>query len=145
MSARGGKPDLQDIVRAASRMQHRAAAAGAVRVDEIGDGAVEADVPKGVNDKTVLPRPVTLAVPVLYGATSAGAKMRADRRNALRARRYYSHEAPPVAVAGDSFDFHGFARQGARNVNGGAVVGGDSIAEVTEAVDNQALNHARPQ
>ena len=145
MGACGRKPDFQHIVCAASRVQYGAPAAGAVRVDKIGYREIEVDVLKGLNDKTALPRPIIIGVPVLYSAASADAKMRADRRNALWARRFYSYEAPPLGVAGDGFDFYGFARQCARNVNGAAAVRGDSIAEVPETVDDQALSHARPQ
>jgi hypothetical protein len=48
-------------------------------------------------------------------------------------------------MAGDLLDVHGFARQRAGNVNRAACARSDTVAEVAETLDEQALNHARPR
>ena len=118
---RGGCGRRQSRLRARSaplrRVEHGAAAAVAVRVDKVGDGEVEAGLTQRLDDKTALPGPVMVVLPVLHGAAAAYAEMRADRRDALRTRLFDLEEAPPVGVAGDRFDLDGFARQRTGNVN----------------------------
>src|SRR5579872_914757 len=86
--ARGGKADFEDFVRAAAGVQHHPSAAFAVRVEEVSDRGIEAGALQCLDNKTVLPRSIALAIPVLHGAASAYTEMRADRRDAFWARGF---------------------------------------------------------
>ena len=87
MRARGGKADFEHLMGAAARVKDDAAAAFAMGVDEIADRRVDAGLAQRRHDEIALPDAVRSARPVLQGAAAADAEMRADRRNALRARR----------------------------------------------------------
>ena len=93
MRARRRKSDFQHIVRAAAGVKHGAAAALAVRVDEIADRRVEAGLPKAVDHEARVSTRDTARLPVLQGAAAADAEMRTDRRDTLRARRLDVDEA----------------------------------------------------
>ena len=58
MRARGGKPDLEHVMGAAPGVEYGAAAAFAVRVDEIGDRRIEPGLPQRLDDEIALPRAI---------------------------------------------------------------------------------------
>src|ERR1700683_2329349 len=63
MGARGGKADFEDLVCATPRVQHGPAAAGAVRVDKIGDPGMETKAVHRLNDKVALPGSIAFGIP----------------------------------------------------------------------------------
>ena len=86
MRARRREADLEHVALAAARMEHRAAAAVAMGVDQIVDRRVEPGLRQRLDDEAALPVAIARGVPVLHRAAAADAEMRADRRDALGAR-----------------------------------------------------------
>src|SRR5581483_5423045 len=86
MRARCREADLQHITGAAPRMQHGAAPAVAVRVDDLVDNGLDPSLLQRFDDEAALPRAIGCAIPVLQRAAAADAEMRADRLHALSAR-----------------------------------------------------------
>ena len=85
--ARGAaKPTLSTSRLAAARVQHHAAAAFAVGVDQVVDRRVEPGLRQRLDHKAALPVAIARRRPVLERAAAAGAEMRTDRRDPLRAR-----------------------------------------------------------
>jgi hypothetical protein len=145
MGARGGKTDFEYLVCAAPRMQHGPAAASAMRVDKVADRRMETNPLQRLDNKAALPGSIAVGVPMLHGAATAYAEVRADRRNALRTRGYDLHKTQPACVSSDILNVDGFARQRAWNINRAARGNGDTVAQVAETIDQQPLNHARPR
>ena len=145
MRTRRRESDFENIVRAAAGVKHCAAAALAVRVDEIADRRVEACLPKGIDHEAAFPRPVRRTLPVLQRAPAADAEMRTDRRGTLHARVFDVQQLASVGMAGPRFGFDGFARQRAGNVDRPFGAVGDAVAAVAEPGDDEPLNHARPR
>ncbi len=96
----GREADAQDALLALPRMQRHAAAAGAVRVDQFADLAVDPGVVQRVDDKLALPVPIRIRLPVLDRAAAAGAEMRAERIDALRACVYHMRKRAAIRMSG---------------------------------------------
>ena len=126
-------------------MEHRAAAAVAVGVDEFGNWRIQSRLPQCLDDETALPGAILGIRQMLHGAAAAYPKMRADRRHPLRAWSVDSDQTPPVGMAGNLFDLDGFAGQRAGHVDRTISAVGDAIAAMTEPGDQEPLNHARPR
>ena len=88
-------------MRAAPRMEDGAPPALAVRVDQVADRRVEARLPQRRDDQAALPFAIAREIPVLRLAAAAHAEMRADRRDALRARGLDAQQMAAVRMAGD--------------------------------------------
>ena len=82
---------------------------------------------------------------MLHGAAAADAEMRADRRDALGARRVDAKQLPPVGMAGNALDLDRLAGQRAEHVNRLRAALDDTVAAMAEPIDHEALNHARPR
>ena len=82
---------------------------------------------------------------MLHGAAAADAEMRADRRDALGARRVDAKQLPPVGMAGNVLDLDRLAGQRAEHVNRLRAALDDTVAAMAEPIDHEALNHARPR
>ena len=117
VGTRRRKADLEHIVRAAPGMKYGAAAAVAMGIDQLGDRRVEPGLAQRLDDEIALPGAIAGGVPVLHGAAAAHAEMRANRRDALRARRVDVQKPPPVGMAGDVLDLDRFAGQRAGNID----------------------------
>jgi hypothetical protein len=145
MRTRGGKADLEHLMRAPPGVEYRPAAALAVRVDEFGDRRVEARLPQRFDDEIALPGAVARKVPVLYGATAAYAEMRADGRDALGAWRVDVQETAAIWMPGDRVDFDRFTGQGAGHIDWAVGAAGDAGTAMPELLDDEALSHVRPR
>ena len=97
--------------RAAPGMEHGAAAAFAVGIDEVVDRRIDAGLRQRVDHERALPVAVTRRRPMLHGAAAAGAEMRTDRRDALGARVLDPHQMAAVGMAGPGVDLDGLAGQ----------------------------------
>ena len=117
MRARRREADFEDVWGAAPGMKHRAAAAVAVRVNEIGHRRFNAGLAQRLDDETVLPRAVRRVRPMLQRAAAANPEMRADRRDTLGAGFFDVEELPAVRMTGPIRDLDAFARQCARDVD----------------------------
>src|SRR5690349_7318436 len=100
MRAVGGKSDFEDAVRAAPRVKHRAPPSLAVRVDQLADRRSEPRLLQRLDHEVAFPVAVAREIPVLRLAAAAHGKMRAHRRDTLRAFILDAQEMAPVRVAG---------------------------------------------
>ena len=126
-------------------MEHRAAAAFAVCVDELGDRKIQSRVTQCLDHEIALPGPVTGKFQVLHGAAAAYAEMRADRCDALCARSFDAKEPAPVRMARDRFHLDRFAGQRSGDVDHADGAIGDAVAAMAEPGDRKLLNHAPPR
>ncbi|HSN33086.1 MAG TPA: hypothetical protein VLU41_10420 [Ideonella sp.] len=129
-------------MRAAPRVQRRAAAALAVRIDERRDGADEAVMLEHLDDQRALPQPVFGQRPVLQRAAAAGAEMLARRRHALGARTIDVQKLASVGMAGDGLDRHRFAGQRVGHVDRSRWRLGDAVAAMPEGRDGELFGHS---
>ena len=137
----GRKADLEHVMHAAPRMEHRAPPTLPVRIDQVADRGVDARLPQRCADQGVLPFPIALEIPVLGLAAAAHAEMRADRRDASRARRLDAQQVTPVRMARKGLDLHHLARQRVGHESRPSGRLGDAVAAMTEARDGQAFGH----
>ncbi len=112
------KPTVEHRAGAAG-MEHHAAAAVSVRIDQIADRRVDAGLAQCRDNKIAFPGAIRRALPMLQGAAAADAEMRADRRDAFGARRVDGEKRAPVRMAGYGVDLGGFARQACRERRSG--------------------------
>ena len=146
MRAHRRKADREHVMRAAPRVENRAPAAVAVSVDEIGDRRVDAGLTQCGRDQIALPGAVRSGLPVLQGAAAANAEMRADRRDALRARCFDGEELSPVGMAGQVLDFDASRPAACRHVDRAVGAVGDAVAAMADACRSASvLNHVRPR
>ena len=139
--ARRRKPDFEHVMSAAPGVKHDAAAAVAVGVDEVGDRCGDAGLLQRGDDQIALPFAVGRTLPMLQGAAAANAEMRADRRDALRARRLHIEKLPAVGMAGPVLDLDRLAGQRAGDIDRAVGTVGDAVAAMAEPIDQEALNH----
>ena len=107
--ARRGETDFEHVMGEAAGVKDGAAAAFAMRVDEIADRRVDAGLPQRLDDKPALPGAIGGTRPVLQRAATADTEMRADRRGALGARLFNIEQLAAVGMAGPVFHFDNFA------------------------------------
>ena len=139
------KSDFEHVVCATPRMEHCAAPAFAMCVDELADRRFKPGLPQRRDDQIALPRAIMRDVPMLHGAAAAYAEMRANRFDPLGAGNLDLEQMPPVGMTGDRFDFDRFARQSAGHIDCAGRIVGDAVAAVTEPRDGEPLNHALPR
>ena len=125
-------------------MKHGAAAAFAVRVDEIADRRIKAGLAQRLDHDPSLPRAIGRALPMLQRAAAADAEMRTDRCDALRVRFFNCEEMPPVGLPGHRLNFDGFAGKRARNIDRSISTRGHAIAAMADVIDRQMLSHVQP-
>ena len=141
-TAGGSEADAQDALGALPRVQRGAAASGAVGIDQLADLAGDAGMGQRVDHQLPLPRPIDVLPPVLDGAAAAGAEMRAERRDPLRARRDDMGEHSAVGmVSRRRQHLHGLAAERIGHVDAAAVGERDAVAEVADMIDDEAFNH----
>ncbi len=140
--AQRGKADFENFARAAARMQHGAAAAVAVGVDQVADRRIEPGLAQRLDHQAALPGAVGRRRPVLHGAAAAGAEMRTDRRDALGARRVDGDQMTAVGMARPRFDLDGLARQRVGHVDRTGRRLRDAVAAMADLGDEEALHHA---
>ena len=99
--ARRCEADLQNIMGAAPRMQHRAPAACAMGVDQIADRRHNICLRQCLHHQRAFPQVVFGQRPVLQRAAAAGTEMLANRLGALVAGPVDMHQMPAVGMAGD--------------------------------------------
>lgn len=96
----GREADAQNALLALPRVQRHAAAAGAVGVDQFADLAIDAGMIERVDHKLPLPVSICFGLPVLDGAAAAGAEMRTERIDTLRAWRDDMRKRAAVRMTG---------------------------------------------
>jgi len=108
--------------------------------------AVDLGLRQRLDNEVALPGAVALAFPMLDGAAAAGSKMRAERRDALRACPLDLQQAPAVGmVTGSGRHLDRLAAERVGYIEGLAIGKRDPVAEMADMVDGEALNHgARP-
>ena len=143
--ASGGEPDFKHIVGATPGVKYRAAAALAMRIDQLGDLRVEARLAQRCNNKIAFPGPIGGSFPMLHGAAAAHAEVRANRRDAFGARCIDVEKSPPVGMSRHPFDLNRLAWQRAGNIDRPVGAVGDPVAEMAKPVDHKPLNHAAPR
>jgi len=142
---RRSEADLQDIVGTAARMQHGAAAALAMGIDEVGDRRRNAGVTELRHHRLALPGSIRRGVPMLERAAAAYAEMRADRRDARRARALDAHQVAPVRMAGPGIGLDDFAGQRVGHIDRTRIRCGDAVAAGAEMIDGEPLNQTPPR
>ena len=143
--AGGGKADLENVMAAAPGVEHGAAAAGTMGVDQVADRRLDPRLAQRRHDEVALPRAIKFGLPMLHGAAAADAKMRTNRRDAFAARRVDAEQLPPVGVAGNVLDLDRLAGQRPEHENRLRTALDDAVAAMADAIDHEALNHARPR
>ena len=144
MRARGGKADLQKVVDAAPRVQHHAATARAMGVDDdLVDRRDQSCLRQRFDQKRALPQVIFGERPVLHGAAAALAEMLADRLRALMARPIDMHEMATVGMTGNGLDRHRLAGQRIGDVDGTGRRIRDAVAAMAEPRNGELLSHAR--
>ncbi len=127
-------------------MQGDAAAAGAMRVDQRRDFAVEPGLRQRLDHDVALPRVIGRVLPMLDRAAAAHAEMRAERFDPLGARDLDREQLAAIGmVARNAIDLDGLAAECIGHVDRLAFVERDTIAAMADMIDGQAFNHgARP-
>ena len=133
------KPTVTICRPSASRMQHHAPAALAVGIDQIADRRFDPGLVKRGEHETPLPDTVGVGAPMLQRAAAAGAEMRADRLDALRARHDHAKQSRAVALP---LHLDRLAGQRIGNVDRAFGRFGDGVAAVAHARDAEGLGHA---
>ena len=141
MGLERGKPNLDHVTRAHSRVKCRAAASLAMGVDQLVDRRVEARSRHRGDDQSAFPIAVARRRQMLERAAAANPKMWADRRDAVGAGDIDLDQLAAVGVAGPSFDFGGFTRQRIGHVDGARGRVGDAVAARAEPGNLELLHH----
>ena len=145
MRPRRGEADFEHVVGAAPGVKHGAAAALAMRVDQLGDRRVDIGLAERLDDEAALPGAIGSGRPMLQRAAAADAEVGADRRDALGARHFDGEELAAVGLAGPVLDFDAFARQRARHIDRTVGAVRDAVAAMSDRVDREVLNHVPPR
>ena len=136
-----GKPHLQDPVGRSASVEDCASPSLAVSVDKRVDLGAEADLRKSGYHQISLPGTIAIFAPVLQCAAATDPEMRTNRRDALGAWLLNAQQMTPIGMALPRFDLLAFARQRVRNIDRPSGTRGNSIAAVTETLDQNPLNH----
>ncbi len=141
MGLERSKSDLEHVVRAAPRVEHRAAAALAVSVDRGVDRRIEPNLRQGRRNQPALPIAVARGRPMLERAAAANCEMRTDRRDPLAAADIDLDEMAAVGMTGPSIDLDGLARQGIGRVDRARRRVRDAVAAPAEPGNDKPLSH----
>src|SRR5262249_40894425 len=133
--------DLEDIALTTPRVEDGAAAAVTVSVDQVVNRRVEAGPRQRLKDEITFPFAIMRGRPVLQRAAAAGAEMRTDRRDPVRARDLDADEVTAVRMAGPRVDRGGFARQRIGHVDRSGRRLGDAVPALAETRDLQMFDH----
>jgi hypothetical protein len=136
-----GKTHLEHIVRADPGMQGNPAAARTMRVDQETDFAVKLRLRQRLDNDIALPGAVAFGFPVLDRAAPADCKMRAKRRDPLRACALDPEQAPAVGMARYGFNLDGLAAKRVRHIHALPVGNADAVAAMADVIDNETFNH----
>ena len=139
------KADLDDVAPPAAGMKDGAAAALAVRIDDVVDRRVEPDLRQRLDHQRALPVAIVRGVPVLQRAAAADAEMRTDRRDPLGARDVDADQVTAIRMAGPGLDLGGLARQRIGHVERACRRVRDAVAAMAEPGDDDALSHDAPR
>src|SRR5690606_31186460 len=132
-----GEADEENLAPSPFGMQHGAAAAFAMGVDQFFYRRLDAGLCKGRDNQDALPGSILVLAPMLDRAAAAGSKMRTDRLDTLATRRQDRDDRGAVALA---FGLDGLAGQGIRNKDRALGRIGDAVPGVTHMVDRQLLH-----
>ena len=136
MGLERGKPDLDHVTRAHSRVEYSAAASLAMGVNQVVDRRVEPRSRQRRDDQSAFPIAVACRCQVLERAAAANSEMRADRCDAVGAGDVHLDQVAAVGVTGPWFDRGGLARQRIGHVEGTGGRVGDAVAARAEPGDH---------
>ena len=138
MRARGREADFEHVLGAAPRMEHDAAAAVAVRVDQLADRRLDAGLPQRFDDEVALPGAVGARSSQCCNAQPPQTP-KCGQIGAMRSALGFStlRRCRRSGWPGTGFDFDGLARQRAGHVDRALGAVGDAVAAMAEPVDRQ--------
>ena len=137
-----GKADLEHVVRTFARMQRHAPASLAMGIDQGKDLAADLRLRECRRDEVVFPGAIALRFPMLDGAAAAAAEMLAEGFGPFRAWLFDPYQLPPVGMmTWDSRNFDRLAAKRVRNKDTSPLDERDAVAEMTDMIDDEALNH----
>ncbi len=137
-----GETDLEHLMRAHPRVQGDAAAADAMGIDQRIHLAGQIGPRQRLHHQIALPGAVALALPMLDRAAAANTKMRAERRDPLRARDLDLPQAPAVGMTTrNRLNFDRLARKRIGHIDGAAAGDRDAVAMMADVIDGEAFNH----
>src|SRR5262245_44244055 len=128
MGLERGKPDLDHVTRAHSRVEYSAAASLAMGVDQVVDRRVEPRSHQRRDDRSAFPIAVACRGQMLERAAAANSEMRADRRDAVGTGYVHLYQVAAVGMTGPWFDRGGPARQRIGHVEGTGRRVGNAVA-----------------
>ena len=138
----GSKADLEHLMRAHPGVQGNPPPAKAVGVDQGMHFAVKPRLRQHFDDEIALPRAVGFGLPVLDRATAADTEMLAKWRDPFGACALDPEQAPAIGMmTRHRCDLDGLAAKRVGHIDVLAVDKGDAVAEMTDVVDDEALNH----
>ena len=134
--------DLEHLMRAHPGVQGNPPPAEAVGVDQRMHFAVKLRLRQHFDDEIALPRAVGFGLPVLDRAATADTEMLAKWPDPFRACALDPEQAPAIGMmTRHRCDLDGLAAKRVGYIDVLAVDKGDAVAEMTDVVDGEALNH----
>jgi hypothetical protein len=128
-------------VRAHPGVQRNASPAHAMGIDQRINFAGKFGLCQRRDDKISLPSLVALGLPVLDCAAAAYSKVSAEWRYPLRACSLDREQAPPVRMTRQGRNFDSFPAKRVRYIDLVLAGNRDTVAKVTDVVDDETLNH----
>src|SRR5262249_38817416 len=113
----------------------------AMRIEERIDGRVDSGLGERNNDELALPILIARFGPVLHGTAAADPEVRADRRDALRARRFDTQELAPVRMTGDGGNLDHLPRQRVGHETRSRLRMSNTVAAMAKVCDGKPLDH----
>ena len=138
---RGGEAHFEHLVRAHPRVQGDPAPAQAMGVDQRTHFASYLRLCQRFDHEVALPCAVVFGVPVLDRASSANAEMRAESRDPLLACLLDLQQSPAVGMARHRRHLDRLAAKRVGHIHRLSIGEGHAVAEVTDVIDDEALNH----
>ena len=111
MRAQRRKADFDDLLGALARMQHRAAAAFAMGIDQVVDRRIDLRVMQRLHHQIAFPGAVMRLRPMLDRAAAADPEMRTERRHAVGRGDHHPQQVPAVGMTRHGVGIDGLARQ----------------------------------
>ncbi len=94
-----------------------------------------------LDDNIAFPCAIALGLPMLNRATAADAKMRAKRRDPLRAGALDREQAAAVGMTGYGGNLDRLAAERVRHVYGRSVREGDAVTVMSDMIDDKMFSH----